>query len=61
MQVGLERVALGKRVWEENRRVYGARKVWRQLRREGVEVAVAPSGESAVRRLFIDGREVQFR
>ena len=28
-----------KRVWDENRRVYGARKVWRQLRREGVEVA----------------------
>ena len=28
-----------KRVWQENRRVYGARKVWRQLRREGTEVA----------------------
>ena len=27
------------RVWEENRRVYGARKVWRQLRREGFGVA----------------------
>ena len=27
------------RVWRENREVYGARKVWRQLRREGVEVA----------------------
>ncbi|MCK4599095.1 IS3 family transposase [Candidatus Bipolaricaulota bacterium] len=27
------------RVWDENRRVYGARKVWRQLRREGIEVA----------------------
>jgi putative transposase len=26
-----------RRVWEANRRVYGARKVWRQLRREGVE------------------------
>jgi putative transposase len=26
-------------VWRENRRVYGARKVWKQLRREGVEVA----------------------
>ena len=24
------------RVWEENYRVYGVRKVWRQLRREGV-------------------------
>ena len=27
------------RVWEENFRVYGVRKVWRQLRREGVAVA----------------------
>ena len=27
------------RVWHENRRVYGARKVWRQLNREGMEVA----------------------
>ena len=27
------------RVWGENFRVYGARKVWRQLRREGVSVA----------------------
>ncbi len=28
-----------KRVWEENFRVYGVRKMWRQLKREGVEVA----------------------
>ena len=28
-----------RRVWEENFGVYGARKVWRQLRREGVAVA----------------------
>ena len=27
------------RVWEENFRVYGARKVWKQLRREGCPVA----------------------
>jgi transposase InsO family protein len=27
------------RVWQENRGVYGVRKVWRQLRREGVAVA----------------------
>jgi putative transposase len=27
------------RVWAENFRVYGVRKVWRQLRREGVDVA----------------------
>jgi transposase InsO family protein len=28
-----------RRVWEENLRVYGVRKVWRQLRREGIDVA----------------------
>jgi transposase InsO family protein len=28
-----------RRVWEENFQVYGFRKVWRQLKREGVEVA----------------------
>ena len=28
-----------RRVWEGNFRVYGVRKVWRQLRREGVTVA----------------------
>jgi len=27
------------RIWEENRRVYGARKVWKQFRREGQQVA----------------------
>ena len=27
------------RVWEENFRVYGARKIWRQLKREGFRVA----------------------
>ena len=28
-----------RRVWESNFRVYGARKVWRQLQRDGIEVA----------------------
>jgi putative transposase len=28
-----------RRVWEENFRVYGVRKVWQQLRREGIAVA----------------------
>ena len=28
-----------RRVWEDNFRVYGVRKVWRQLRREGIEIA----------------------
>ncbi len=28
-----------RRVWEENFRVYGVRKVWRQLKREGIAVA----------------------
>lgn len=27
------------RVWQANRSIYGARKVWRQLKREGVQVA----------------------
>jgi transposase InsO family protein len=27
------------RVWEENHEVYGARKIWRQLHREGFEIA----------------------
>jgi hypothetical protein len=34
-QLGIE----VQRVWEENFRVYGARKVWRQLGREGVSAA----------------------
>jgi putative transposase len=28
-----------RRVWEENFRVYGVRKVWRQMKREGIETA----------------------
>jgi len=28
-----------RRVWEENHEVYGARKIWRQLHREGFEIA----------------------
>jgi putative transposase len=28
-----------RRVWKENYEVYGARKVWRQLNREGIVVA----------------------
>ena len=32
-------VGLIRKVWESNYRVYGARKVWCQLRRDGVEVA----------------------
>jgi putative transposase len=28
-----------RRVWEENFQVYGARKIWRQLGREGITVA----------------------
>jgi transposase InsO family protein len=36
-----------RRVWEENFQVYGVRKVWRQLKREGIEV-----GRCRVRRLM---------
>jgi len=35
------------RVWQENRRLYGARKVWRQLQREGIAGA-----RSTVQRLI---------
>ena len=28
-----------KRVWEQNHEVYGVRKVWHQMRREGFDVA----------------------
>ena len=38
-----------RRVWEENFRVYGVRKVWRQLGREGIAVARA-GGMLAVER-----------
>jgi len=34
-----ERRAAIQRVWDENDQVYGPRKVWRQLRRDGVRVA----------------------
>ena len=42
------------RVWEENFRVYGVRKVWRQLRREGIEVARC-TVERLMRRLGLRG------
>jgi len=37
-----------RRVWDENFRVYGARKVWRQLNREGI--TVAPDGRDGLAR-----------
>lgn len=42
------------RVWDENFHVYGARKVWRQLRREGV-VAARCTVERLMRRLGLKG------
>jgi len=42
------------RVWEENFQVYGADKVWRQLQREGVEVARC-TVERLMRRLGLKG------
>ena len=42
------------RVWDENRRLYGARKIWRQLRREGIEVARC-TVERLMRQLGIAG------
>jgi len=42
------------RVWDENRRVYGARKVWRQLWREDIEVARC-TVERLMRQLGVSG------
>jgi transposase InsO family protein len=43
-----------RRIWEENRRVYGARKVWRQMKREGEAVARC-TVERLMRKLGIEG------
>jgi len=43
-----------KRVWEENLRVYGVRKVWRQLLREDITVARC-TVERLMKRLGIQG------
>ena len=42
------------RVWEQNFRVYGARKIWKQLSREGMTVARC-TVERLMRRLGIEG------
>ena len=47
-----------RRVWEENFQVYGARKVWRQLQREGHAVARC-TVERLMKQLEIQG--VSFR
>src|SRR3546814_21077478 len=43
-----------RRVFEENFSVYGARKVWRQLRREGFDVARC-TGERLMRAMGLEG------
>ncbi|EKS71625.1 transposase [Caballeronia zhejiangensis] len=43
-----------RRVWEENFRVYGARKIWRQLLREGFRIARC-TVERLMRRLDLQG------
>ena len=43
-----------RRVWEENFRVYGARKVWRQLNREQIPVTKCTT-ERLMRKLGIRG------
>jgi putative transposase len=43
-----------RRVWEDNFQVYGADKVWRQLQREGIEVARC-TVERLMRRLGLKG------
>lgn len=42
------------RIWDESRRLYGARKVWRQLHREDIEVARC-TVERLMRRLGLVG------
>lgn len=42
------------RVWDENFRVYGANKVWRQLQREGIQVARC-TVERLMKKLGIQG------
>jgi putative transposase len=43
-----------RRVWDENKQVYGVRKVWKQLRREGYDVARC-TVERLMRRLGLQG------
>ena len=43
-----------RRIWEQNFRVYGARKVWKQMNREGIVVARC-TVERLMRRLGIEG------
>jgi transposase InsO family protein len=43
-----------RRVWKDNYRVYGARKVWRQLNREGISVARC-TVERLMRRMGLQG------
>ena len=43
-----------RRVWEENFRVYGVRKVWRQLGREGI-VAARCTGARLMRAMGLQG------
>ncbi len=42
------------RVWDENKQVYGLRKVWRQLKRENIEAARC-TVERLMKRLGIEG------
>ena len=42
------------RVYDENKRIYGARKVWRQLKREGIDVARCTT-ERLMRTLGLEG------
>ena len=42
------------RVWQANRSIYGARKVWRQLKREGFEVALC-TVERLMRKAGLEG------
>ena len=43
-----------RRVWESNFRIYGVRKVWRQLHREGIDVARCTTAR-LMRQMGLDG------
>ena len=45
-----------RRVWEENFQVYGVRKVWRQLQREGIAIARCTTAR-LMRQMGLAGRD----
>jgi hypothetical protein len=50
-----------RRVFDENFQVYGVRKVWRQLRREGFDVASESKGSGRRRSIFLTQKPAAIR